>query len=184
MSSIATAAPTRHAIDLASRYDFPSRAFHWGMALCFLLVFAAAGAHYLVPKSPLDGLLWPLHKPTGALLMLLVLLRSLWALKQAGRRPQAFSAASRWGHRALYLLMYAVPVIALLRQYGSGRAFAPFGLPLMAERADDKIGWMIDLGGLLHGELGWVLLALIAGHVAMALWHRRSGHDVLPRMVG
>ena len=31
---------------------------------------------------------------------------------------------------ALYLLMWAVPAIALLRQYGSGRAFAPFGIPL------------------------------------------------------
>jgi cytochrome b561 len=83
----------------------------------------------------------------------------------------------------LYLLMIAVPAIALVRQYGSGRAFAPFGLPLMAARENDRIDWMVQLGRLLHGELGWVLLALVAGHVAMAIWHRRGAHDVMPRMI-
>jgi cytochrome b561 len=44
---------------------------------------------------------------------------------------------------------------------------------------------MVELGGLLHGELGWVLLACVVGHIAMALWHRRHPtSNVLPRMIG
>ncbi|HOM14294.1 MAG TPA: cytochrome b/b6 domain-containing protein [Rubrivivax sp.] len=184
-SSIATP-PSRwpHA-DSAVRYGSVSRWFHWGMALCFAAVFAAALVHQFLEDSALDGVLWPLHRPLGALLMLLVLLRAAWALLHAKRRPAHVSRAAQLGHLALYALMAAVPFIGLLRQYGSGRAFAPFGLALMPGRPDDKIGWMVDLGGVLHGELGWVLLACVAGHIAMTLWHRRHpAADVLPRMVG
>ena len=83
--------------------------------------------------------------------------------------------------------MLAIPSIALLRQYGSGRAFSPLGLPIFPGfDPSEKIDWMVQLGGLLHGELAWVLVALVAGHVAMVWWHRRQGgaEDVLPRMVG
>ena len=42
-----------------------------------------------------------------------------------------------------------------------------------------------DLGGALHGELGWLLLVLAIGHAFMAFWHRRDPkQDVLPRMLG
>lgn len=116
--------------------------------------------------------------------MLLVVLRAGWALLQRDRRPPSLSGAAHWGHGVLYVLMFAIPALGLLRQYGSARAFEPFGLPLMAERPGEKIEWMVDLGGLLHGEIGWLLLALIVGHVAMVVRHRRRGEDVLRRMRG
>ncbi len=175
--------------DNASRYGTVSRALHWGMALCFAVVFAAALAHYFAADTALEKALWPLHKPTGALLLLLVMLRSVWALRQRRQRPLSTSRAAHAGHLALYALMWAVPVIAMIRQYGSGNAFAPFGVPLVAARPGDKIEWMTQLGGLLHGELGWALMFLVAGHIGMALLHRhraRTGReiDVLPRMLG
>ncbi|MDM0011127.1 cytochrome b [Variovorax sp. J22P168] len=170
--------------DSTTRYGTVSRCLHWGMAACFAIVFAAALAHYFAKDSAAEALLWPAHKPVGFLLFVLVALRVVWALMRARRRPPHLSAAARWGHRALYLLMIAVPSIGLLRQYGSARAFEPFGLQVMDAREDGRIGWMVELGGLVHGELGWALLALVTGHIAMVLWHRRSGHDVLPRMAG
>ncbi|WP_394792248.1 cytochrome b [Rhodoferax sp.] len=170
--------------DSATRYGSVSRLFHWTMAFCFALMFAAALAHFFAKDTPVYELLWPLHRPTGTLLMLLVVLRAAWALLHASQRPPHLSQAARLGHLALYALMLAVPCIGLLRQYGSARGFAPWGIPLMEARGE-KIEWMTDLGRLLHGKLGWVLLACVLGHVAMALWHRRSGDtNVLPRMIG
>lgn len=154
------------------------------MALCFSVVFAAAMAHYFAEDTAIEAFLWPAHKPLGALLMALVVVRVLWAVTHRGRRPASINGAAHWGHKALYTLMIAVPCIGLLRQYGSGRAFSPFGIALMRDRPDEKIEWMTQLGSLLHGELGWVLLALVAGHIFMALWHRRTAHNVLPRMIG
>lgn len=169
--------------DSPARYGSVSRLFHWGMALCFAVVFAAALVHYFAHDAAIDRWLWPVHRPTGALLMALVVLRAAWALLHARQRPPHVSLPAHLGHLVLYALMIAVPAIGLLRQYGQGRAFAPFGVPLMQARPDDKIEWMTQLGSLLHSKLGWVLLAIVAGHIFMALWHRRSGHhNVLPRM--
>ncbi len=170
--------------DSPARYGSVSRFFHWGMALCFAVVFSAALAHYFAKETALYSLLWPLHKPIGVLLIGLVVLRAAWALLHARRRPPHVNLASHLGHMALYALMGAVPFVGLVLQYGSGRAFEPLGIPLMPARPDHKIEWMTQLGSLLHSKLGWVLLAIVAGHVFMTFWHRRSGHqDVLPRMI-
>lgn len=171
--------------DSATRYGTVSRTLHWGMALGLGWMFASAITHSLAEKSALDAFLWPTHKHVGSLLMLLVLLRGAWALMNAGRRPPSVGTLAHLGHLGLYGLMVAIPFIGLLRQYGSARAFSPLGLPVFPGRdADTAVKWMTDLGGALHGELGWALLALTVGHVFMAFWHRRRGPDVLPRMLG
>lgn len=172
--------------DTPSRYGTATRFLHWGIALGLAWMFSTAITHSVAEKSALDALFWPTHKHVGSLLMVLVAARVLWALLNAGQRPPAVSPLARLGHLAMYGLMVAIPLLGLLRQFGSARAFAPLGLPLFPGFDEsEKIGWMVDLGGLLHGELGWALLALACGHIAMALWHRRSPqYDVMPRMVG
>lgn len=172
--------------DSHDRYGSISRALHWGIALCFGWMFSSALTHLLAEKSALDALLWPTHKHLGSALMVLVLLRGAWALANARRRPPAINRLAHAGHLALHTLMVAIPLIGLLRQYGSGRAFSPLGLPLFPGfDASQKIDGLVELGNNWHGELGWTLLALVCGHVAMALWHRgHAQHDVLPRMIG
>lgn len=170
--------------DTPTRYGSVSRFLHWLMAAGIAWMMVSAAVHALAEKSALDGLLWPSHKHVGSVLMVLVVLRVVWALVHASRRPPALNLPARLGHGALYALMVAIPLIGLLRQHGSGREFAPLGLPLFSSH-DDKVQWMVDLGGALHGELGWVLLALMVGHIFMAWWHRRDpAQNVLPRMVG
>ena len=172
--------------DSPARYGTVSRALHWLMALGIVWMLLSAITHSLAEKSALDAFMWPTHKHVGSVLMVLVMLRGLWALMNASRRPPSVNLPARLGHALLYLLMVAIPFIALLRQYGSARAFAPLGLPVFPGRDEaTKVQWMTDLGGALHGELGWVLLAVVVGHVGMALLHRRHpSEDVLPRMVG
>jgi len=166
-----------------SHYGRVSRLLHWGMAALFAIQFLIAGVHFGFPDTALEAAVWGAHKPLGALLMLLVVLRLGWALVDRARRPASLNLAASLGHLALYLLMVAVPLVALLRQYGSGRAFAPFGIPLMPG-FEGEINWMTATGGIFHGLLGWVFLALIVGHIGMALLHRRmAGEDVLVRML-
>src|SRR5690606_9398411 len=122
-----------------------------------------------------DKFMWANHKSVGATLMVLVLLRLLWWAVNAGNRPPAVSKLARCGHIALYAFMFAVPCIGLIRQYGSGKAFSPWGLSFMAGFEGEKIEWMTNLGGGFHGLFGWTLLVLIVGHIGAALWHRRRG---------
>ncbi|MCE8026869.1 MULTISPECIES: cytochrome b [Halomonadaceae] len=166
-----------------AHYGRVNRYLHWGMALLLAWQFTTTSVRVLLSDSALDELLWPTHRSTGFLLMVLVVVRVLWALASRASQPPAVSRAARLGHLALYGLMLVVPTLALLRQYGSGRAFEPFGIPLMSGFEGERIEWMVAAGSLLHGELGWLLLALIVGHVAMVFWHRRHGQDVLGRML-
>ncbi|WP_338066158.1 cytochrome b [Billgrantia endophytica] len=167
-----------------SHYGRFSRYLHWGMAALLAWQFATTGARVLAADSALDEFLWSTHRSMGALLLLLVVIRVLWALVDRANRPPAVSRAATLGHLALYALMVIVPSLALLRQFGSGRAFSPFGIPLMSGFEGESIEWMTAAGSLFHGVLGWTLLALIVGHIGMVLWHRRAGdQDVLGRMV-
>ena len=80
--------------------------------------------------------------------------------------------------------MLAVPTIALLRAYGNDRVFAPFGFTIFPAQ-EPPIGWMVNLGGLLHGELGWLLAILVAGHIVMVGVHESMWRDgTLARMLG
>jgi cytochrome b561 len=170
--------------DSPERYGFVSRVLHWGMALVLLWQFTTVVIHILFEKTAVDKFFWGTHKSVGALLMVVILLRILWALANLPRRPPAVSAWSITGHIALYLLMFAIPLIALIRQYGSGKAFSPFGIPLMQGFDEtSKIEWMIDLGSNFHGLLGWILLVAVLGHAAAVLWHYlRGDRYILERM--
>ncbi|AKE51024.1 cytochrome b [Kangiella geojedonensis] len=172
--------------DNSQRYGQVSRLLHWAMALLILWQFMSAGAHFLFDETAVEAFFWPTHKPVGFLILILAVIRVIWALVNVVNRPKAVTLISKLGHISLYLLLLAIPIVALLRQYGSGRSFEPFGIPVFSGFEGEKIKWMTDLGSNFHSTLGWILLALIVGHIAMAVWHRKSKNqqDVLPRMWG
>ena len=70
--------------DTTSRYGTVSRALHWAMAACYLLMFATALAWNL--NEALKSLI-TLHKAAGLLLLLLALVRFFWALTHFRQRP-------------------------------------------------------------------------------------------------
>lgn len=172
-------------LDSKARYGAISRLLHWAMALAFAWIYSSTGAHYLMADSALDKFLWPTHKQVGVLLMVLLLVRVFWSLLNRHRRPPSLNLAATLGHGVLYAAMFAIPFLGLLRQYGSGRAFSAFGLPLMSGFEGPKVQWMTELGNSFHSLLGWTLLVLIAGHVAVVILHcvKGQGH-VLRRMAG
>jgi cytochrome b561 len=84
-------------------------------------------------------------------------------------------------HWALAILTFAVPLSGLLDRWARGRAVTVFGgLPLPAPfTIPGGSAW-----GEVHEALASVMLALIAVHVAAALWHQFILRDrALSRMV-
>lgn len=175
-------------LDSSTRYGLITRLLHWSIATLLAWQFAGMLIKITLGRHPVTAFMVGSHKPIGTLLMLLIAARALWAFSQWRRRPAhpptLAGKAAAAGHAALYALMLYVPAVALLREYGGTRAFAPFGIPLFAERAQE-ISWMLAPANASHGLLAWVLLALIAGHVAMtALHHWWLRDDTLGRMTG
>lgn len=173
--------------DSRSGYGVVTRTLHWSMAALFAWQFASALLRVFAEDSRIEGFFWSTHYSVGFTLWLLVLLRGAWGLANLSRRPRpegspALAAAARLGHLALYGLMILVPSLALLRALGSGRGLSVYGIELVAAGGARNPALMAP-ANLLHGLLGWTLLALIVGHVAMALFHAHVRKDpTLSRM--
>ena len=175
-------------LDTPARYGLVTRLFHWSIALLFAWQFAGMGVKLVLGRHPLTAFLVGTHKPIGTVLMLLIAARALWAFSQWKRRPPHpdtwIGKAAAAGHALLYALMLYIPAVALLREYGSGKGFSVWGIPLFAERGQE-IAWMLAPGNASHGLLAWVLLAVVGGHVAMVVLHHWWWRDdTLARMTG
>lgn len=168
--------------DSTGKYGLISRIMHWSMAALVAWQFLGMVLLSLLGKTPLTLFFLGTHGSLGALLFVLLAFRLIWAACNAKNRPRYEATLggliAKLGHIALYSLVLIVPLAALIRSYGSDRAFAPFGIPLWDARAI-PIDWMIALGDAVHGVFAWVLMAIIVGHSGMALWHRYVKRDAV-----
>lgn len=176
-------------VDTETKYGLVTRLLHWSIAGLIIWQFIGMGLRLLLGRHPVAGFFVGSHQWIGALLCVLIVVRVVWALINAGNRPPhagVVGLAAKAGHGVLYLLMLAVPVLAILRAWGGTRGFAPLGLQIFPPRAEgSEIGWAVDAGNLLHGELAWVLGAVVLGHIVMVGVHEGLWRDgTLGRMLG
>ncbi len=174
--------------DTPQHYGAISRALHWGMAALIVWQFVGMGLRLMLGRTPVVSFFVGGHATVGATLGALIVLRAVWALFNLRRRPPHGSGvvglAARLGHIALYGFMLAIPGLGLLRAWGHTRAFAPYGIEIFPAR-ETEVSWAVQAGNLLHGELAWVLFALVVGHIVMALLHSGLWRDgTLSRMAG
>ncbi|WP_138464896.1 cytochrome b [Poseidonocella sp. HB161398] len=176
-------------LDTEAGYGLVTRLLHWSLAVLILWQLAGMGfKRVLGGESAVTQFFRGHHGDLGALIFALAVARVLWAVAMRNRRPDHGAGlqglAVKAGHAALYALIVLVPLAAILRAIGGTRGFAPFGLEITAPR-EAPIEWMVAFGNALHGEAGWVMAALIAGHVVMVGLHEGLWRDgTLKRMAG
>src|SRR5690625_2929698 len=159
--------------DTKLHYGSVTRFLHWLMAVGLIWMLFTATVHWIDRDSALNDAIWPYHPLVGFSILVLGVVRVLWALTQKARRPDN-DLMARVGHFALYFFMLLTPIIALLRAFGSGRGFNYFVLQVLSP-GDDKIVVLVDFGYPWHSAVGWLLFALILGHVVMLCHLRRHG---------
>jgi len=169
--------------DSKERYGSVSKWLHWlmgGLILWQFLKFfdrISDGEHWV------GQTLVPWHVSIGALLLVLVVVRIVWALSQLKQRPKHDPATAfvvKAGHLALYLGMALMPITGVLTMLGNGYGLTVFGVQLAAK--GPEIAWAASLGSL-HSPVAWITLLLVIGHTGMALLHHFKGDDVLRRML-
>lgn len=184
-------APANRWMDTPTRYGLVSRLLHWLTAALVMLQFAVVLTwDYWLGETPFTLLLAKIgpHGSVGTLILAVTLARALWALANRRRRPShrpgLAGLAARGVHLSLYLLLALIPAMAILRQYGLGRPLWFYSVELIPATGYE-VAWMQAPADLLHGPLSWLLLALIVGHVLMALIHRLWLRDaILSRLTG
>ena len=169
-------------------YTAIAKLFHWGMAFIFAGIFALGFVMTDMPLSPEKLQYYAWHKWGGVCIFVLVWLRLVW---RALNPPPAYSdtlsplvkLTANLSHAAMYCLMIIIPVSGWLMSSAKGVSTVWFGvIPLPDLLQKDK-----ELGHLLqdiHQTLNYLLLLLIAGHVAAALKHHYIEKDnILKRML-
>lgn len=171
--------------DSKERYGGITRLFHWGMGLLIIWQFMKFldrindGEHWIGEN------LASWHISIGSVLLVLIVLRIIWAATQKNNRPPQDPATAllvKAGHGLLYLGMLLLPITGVMIMVGNGYGWDPFGIELVAG-SDNEIGWMATLGSV-HSLIAWSLLILVIGHVGIALLHHFVKKDgVLRRML-
>ncbi|MDT3709872.1 MAG: DUF2218 domain-containing protein [Pseudomonadaceae bacterium] len=170
--------------DTRERYGRISRGFHWLMAGLIVWQFLKLGDRIDEGEHWIGQTLVPWHISIGALLLVLVVLRVVWASTQRGQRPlpdPATAVLVKGGHLALYACMLLLPVSGILFMLGNGYGLEVFGVQLATK--GPEIAWAASLGSI-HSPLAWLTVLLVVGHAGIALLHhlvRRDG--VLQRML-
>lgn len=172
-------------------YPPAARALHW-LTVLLLAVQIPVGLYMAYRGNVLNlwdavtNTLYSAHKLSGLAILALVIIRFLYRL--SARPPNPEPTITGWqhvvstlNHLALYLLLVAMPVIGYL-----GVAYYPaldvFNFKLPALVAPDKP--MAEQLFFWHMVGAYLLISLIALHVAAALYHYTIRRDnVLGRML-
>jgi len=167
----------------SARYNLFSVVIHWVMALLILITWSIAIVVGDMPLIPLRIVGFSWHKWLGITVLFLVIIRLLWrathpAPKLDLKMPIWQEKVMALTHVALYLLMFAIPLVGWLMSSAKGYTVNYFGLFDLP----DLVGKDKALGHQLkevHELLANVLVALVGLHVLAALKHQFIDKDGL-----
>lgn len=155
------------------------RRLHWLTVACIIAVAALALIRDDVAARAARQWLLEGHRHVGLLILALAVVRIGIRLRLgplpsfAGSRVAHLAAALT--HAAIYAALLALPLIGWALSDAEGKPVHLLGATLPALVADDE-----DLADRLlawHQDVAWVLLGLLALHIAAALWHHFIKRD-------
>ncbi|MEO0327042.1 MAG: cytochrome b [Pseudomonadota bacterium] len=175
-------------------YSFAMRVLHWLMAI--MMLFMIAAGIYMVNGNwggkfpPLRGQLYDIHRGTGFLLFLLVVLRLLIYrfTTPPSDLPAGISPVQKQVSQIVHFLLYAILIIQPIFGWYATNAwgvknisvFGWFNLPQIAEKNRELGNQLLEF----HGYFGLAATALVAMHIGAAVFHHFVLKDeVLKRML-
>ncbi len=171
---------------LAKRYGKTAMVFHWAVAL---LISAALVLAWVLPRRNAPGYdMWlELHKAVGMLVLVVVLPRLLWRLRNPVAPAASLTAVetrlSEVTHWALYAIMVIIPLTGYLFSSAEGQHLDFFGLFTAASpmATDRTVSRPLEF---IHKTGQYAIYGFVGLHVLAALYHHFVKRDaVLQRML-
>ena len=186
-ASAASASSTGEA--KGARYTRVAAVLHWliGISLLGQIAFGFLLDELAPRATPARAGMINLHKSIGMVLGILIVARIAWRVAHAppawpGSMSPKQQRAAVLGHRALYACMAAMPLAGYIGSNFSQHGIRFFGTPLAPWGPDWPAAYSFFVG--VHVATAFVFVALIAGHVAVALKHALVERDgVFSRIV-
>jgi cytochrome b561 len=169
-------------------YSALAQLLHWVIAALIVTQFVLARMAADLPLGARKLGLLARHKSVGMTILLLVILRLLWRLKNAPPAlPPGMSRieqlAARWTHLAFYVLLFAMPLTGWMMSSAKNYSVSWFGL-FTWPNLIGKNEAAFDLLKTTHETLSDVLFAIAVLHILAALKHHFWNRDeVLVRML-
>lgn len=175
-----------------TRYGALARFFHWSIAVLILIDLALGLIGENTPRNAETAgmlqTLYSVHKTIGISVLMLAVLRVLWAIVQPKPVPvhperKGETLLAETMHWALYGAIFVMPLSGWV-MHSAETGFAPilwpFGqnLPFVPKSED-----IAHLAGAVHGLSAWIVYITVGLHVLGALKHALIDRDgVLARM--
>jgi cytochrome b561 len=180
MSLVASAPDTAPAAQVrpatVGEYRMPAKVFHWLTAL--LVVFMVASG--VIAKQLGDGavadLLFGLHKLTGALTLVVIVLRLAYRLFRSLPRSGGQPRTRPLLHWTLYGMVLLVPLLgwAGISDFGAREVFPGYSLPKIWPEGAGYDELLLQW----HAYFAFGLLALVALHIGVAIQDYMTGQQL------
>ena len=175
--------------DTFEKFTLTTVSLHWIIAIGIIAMLAFGLVIEDMPRSPEKGELIGLHKSFGVLIFVLAVARIGWRVRN--KFPEPLSLMPNWQeklakitHWVLILGTVLMPISGVFMSIGGGHSVGIFGLELIAG-SEDKIEVLSEIGKVMHGLGGKLLIGFIILHFAGALKHQFIDKDgTLQRMLG
>ena len=180
--------------DSQQQLSFQTRFLHWVVAFG-MIVLVGVGWYMSEAK---DRSLYGVHKSVGMLLLVFIVWRLVWRLRNGMPQPvsQQSAALNTLAHAVHWVLLIATvafPLSGMVMSAMSGNGLSFFGLEILANNPDlanpgRNLPLNRELAGMArntHGVLLWITASALVLHVVGALKHHIIDKDgTLKRMQG
>ncbi len=157
-------------------YDIVAKLLHWLTAVLLLLQFSIAWTMPEIHRGTKPERLINLHLSFGMVILLVIILRLVWRLGHQvplvnGRIPFWQYRAAQASHALLYLLLLALPFMGWANASSRGWTVHLFSLVTLPQILPTGSPLGHELGDI-HTSTSYLILALVALHLAAALYHQ------------
>ena len=169
-------------------YSGFAKLLHWIIAACVLFIIPAGITMDNLPDGDLKNALYTLHRSTGVLVLVLMVIRLAYRLINGVPAPEPTLTSwqrivSHVVHLSLYALLIAQPIIGWVATSAYGAQISVFGLftlPAIVGK-DEALSKPLFV---VHELIGFVVAGLLIMHIGAALYHYFIQRDgVLQRML-